>query len=216
MVFTEKSYFEQFAGRWLYRHGQIHEGVVPNLITKGQAKLLPLAYYGHPILRKQAEPISAISQDILDLIEDMTETMDGCDGIGLAAPQVHYALQLFVIRVPIETADQRIELGERKVFINPKIEKRGEETWTTQEGCLSIPSIHEDVERPYEITVSYMTEKGEKREEIARGWEARVIQHEYDHLCGILFIDHLPNAKRKTIDPLLRHLEKRIHDGTEL
>jgi peptide deformylase len=148
--FTEKSYFEKVKGKWLYRSGQLSQGCVPNLMTTGQLRLLPLAYYGHPILRRVADPILHITDDVRKLVEEMIETMDACDGIGLAAPQVHPSIKLFIIRKPVEIEAGKVEFREVKVFINPKVSLPSAETWKESEGCLSIPTIHGDVERPKE------------------------------------------------------------------
>lgn len=215
-TFTEKSYFEKVKGRWFYRNGQLAEGHAPNLITTGQIRLLPLAYYGDPILRKVADSIPEITEDIRILVEEMEETMNACNGIGLAAPQVHHSIRLFIIRKPIETTPDTFECGELKVFINPEISFPSEETWVTSEGCLSIPTIHSDVSRPKDITIEYTDLQGQRIKEHVTGWEARVILHENDHINGILFIDHLEKEVREKLDPFLENLKGRIHAGAEL
>lgn len=214
--FTEKSFFEKIHGQWLYRRGQLVEGKAPNLLTNHPLKILPIAYYGHPILRQVGEPIDEITEDLRLLVEAMIETMDVCDGIGLAAPQIHHSIQLFIIRQPIENKKGKVEMGDIKIFINPKISSPSKETWEAPEGCLSIPSIHGHVKRPKQITVEYTNLQGEKIKERANGWEARVILHEYDHLQGVLFIDHLAAEEKEHLAPFLAHLKNRIHDGTEL
>ena len=146
----------------------------------------------------------------------MIETMDACDGIGLAAPQIHHSVKLFVIRRPCEIDGGKIELKEVKVFINPKLSEPSTATWKISEGCLSIPSIHAEVERPKEVTVEYSNLEGKRIIERVFGWEARVIMHENDHINGILFIDHLNEAQRKSLEPFLVSLHNRIHNGTEL
>ncbi len=214
--FTERSYFEKIKDRWFYRSGQLSEGHAPNLITTNQLRLLPLAYYGHPILRKVADPIAHMTDDVRKLVEEMIETMDACDGIGLAAPQVHHSVKIFIIRRPVEIEEGKLELKEVKVFINPKLSMPSQETWKAPEGCLSIPTIRAEVERPREVTVEYSDVNGNKIKERVSGWEARVIMHENDHINGILFIDHLDEAERKNLEPFLKSLYNRIHDGTEL
>jgi peptide deformylase len=214
--FTERSYFEKVKGKWFYRSGQLSEGRAPNLITTNQLRLLPLAYYGNPILRKVADSITHITDDVRTLVEEMIETMDACDGIGLAAPQIHHSVKLFVIRRPCEIDGGKIELKEVKVFINPKLSEPSTATWKISEGCLSIPSIHAEVERPKEVTVEYSNLEGKRIIERVFGWEARVIMHENDHINGILFIDHLNEAQRKSLEPFLVSLHNRIHNGTEL
>jgi peptide deformylase len=213
--YTERSYFEKINGRWLYLRGQLAAGTDPNLITTHQLRLLPLAYYGDPILRKKAEPVGAITSDLKALIEEMIETMDACDGLGIAAPQVHHSIRLFVIRQPIVGRDGEIDVGDVVVFINPKISEPSKETWKAQEGCLSIPSIRSDVERANEITVEYLTVDGETIKRKVSGWEARVIMHEFDHIEGVLFIDRLPEAEQKKLEPTLNRMKKRIHHGKE-
>lgn len=214
--FTEKSFFERLRGKWVYRMGLLMKGHSPNLMTMGQMRLMPLAYYGNPILRKVATPVPEITDSVKKLVKEMIETMDGCDGLGLAAPQVHHSTQIFVIRVPFEDLMGHVQLGDVKVFINPKVSEQSEEKWTVSEGCLSIPSLHADVERPKEITVEYTDLEGKRIKERVSGWQARVIMHENDHINGILFIDYLPEEQRKELEPFLQRMDKRIHDGTEL
>lgn len=212
-TFTEKSYFEKRNHKWLYRGGQLAQGHAPNLITTGQFRLLPLAYYGDPILRKKADPIPDITSSVRKLVEEMIETMDACDGMGLAAPQIHHSIRLFVIRKPIQTDDNKFELGEVKVFINPSLSFHSTESWKAPEGCLSIPTISSLVERPKKVTVEYTSLEGKKVREEVSGWEAKVIMHEYDHIEGILFIDRLDSEEQLKLMPFLQNLEKRIHDN---
>jgi peptide deformylase len=215
-TFTEKSYFEKVNDRWLYRGGQLQRGLAPNMITTGELKLLPLSYYDDEILRRKADPIQEITKDIEKLIEEMIETMDACDGIGLAAPQVHHSIRLFVIRTPIEKDDDSFEAGDVKVFINPVLSGPSDETWKAPEGCLSIPTIRSLVERPREITVEYTAIDGSKKNERFSGWAARVIMHENDHIDGILFIDRLETEEKEKLAPILLNLKNRIHDGKAL
>lgn len=215
-TFTEKSYFEKINNRWLYRGGQLTQGHAPNLITNSPLRLLPLAYYGDPILRKKAEPINEITNDIKKLVEEMIETMEACDGIGLAAPQIHHSIRLFVIRTPIEIDQDKFEPGEIKVYINPILSLPSKEMWQTQEGCLSIPTVQFLVERPKDVTVEYTSLEGKRVKERVSGWEARVIMHENDHIEGILFIDRLDPEEQSKLMPFLKNLEKRIHDGKSL
>lgn len=215
-TFTERSYFEKINNRWFYRGGQLAQGHAPNLVTTGQLRLLPLAYYGEPILRRVTDPVTEITDDIRKLVEEMIETMDACDGIGLAAPQIHHSIKLFVIRTPIETEQDKFECGDVQVFINPKLSSPSEVTWKAPEGCLSIPTIRADVERPREITVEYTSIDGSLIKQRFSGWAARVIMHENDHIDGILFIDRLDQEEQSKLAPLLQKLEKRIHDGRAL
>lgn len=215
-TFTEKSMFEKIRGKWFYRSGQLMEGKAPNLMTVGQMRVLPLAYYGAPVLRKVAEPIGEITDAVKKLADEMIETMDACDGIGIAAPQVHHSTRMFVIRDPIEDEKGGLDLGEAVVYINPELSEASEETWKGPEGCLSIPTVHADIERPKEITIEYTDLEGKKVKKRCKGWLAKAVMHENDHLNGVLFIDHLPEAEREKMEPALKRLHKRIHDGTEL
>jgi len=215
-TFTERSYFDKVHERWLYRGGNLSQGYAPNLVTTGQLRLLPLAYYGDSILRRKGDPIVEITEDIRRLAEEMIDTMEASNGMGLAAPQVHHSIRLFVIRTPIETDKDKIEYGDINVFINPVLSMPDAETWKASEGCLSIPTLRAEVERPRGITVEYTTLEDEKVQERVSGWHARVIMHEYDHIDGLLFIDRLNKQELDKITPFLQNLEKRIHDGREL
>jgi peptide deformylase len=209
-TFTERSYFEKVKGKWLYRSGHTAQGHDTALIPTQPLQILPLAYYGRPVLRQVADSIPQITKEIRNLVARMVETMDACDGIGLAAPQIHHALKLFVIRVPMEDEEEKISLGDVKVFINPQLSEPSQETWTIPEGCLSIPSIHGDVERPKEITIEYTDLQGQSIKERVSGWQARVIMHENDHINGVLFIDHVEKGVRQEMEPLLQQLERQL------
>lgn len=215
-TFTERSFFEKINNRWFYRGGQLAQGYAPNIFTTSQLRLLPLAYYGDPILRKKTEAITEITSDIKKLIEEMVETMDACDGMGLAAPQIHHSIKLFVIRTPIEIDHDKFDLGEVRVFINPILSLHSEETWKVSEACLSIPTLSGLVERPKEVTVEYTSLEGKLIKERVSGWQARVIMHENDHIEGILFIDRLDQEERAKLMPFLENLETRIHDRRAL
>lgn len=163
---------------------------------KSQTEILPLAYYGHPILSKVAEPILSITEDLKSLAQKMTQTMGALDGYGLAAPQVHLSIRFFIIRRPFFDKEGNLELKEVKFFINPEISLPSEETCKFVEDCLSIPTIEAEVERPKEVTVNYTNLEGEPIKERVAGLEARIIQHEMDHLNGILYLDRLPLDNR--------------------
>ncbi|MCK9269519.1 MAG: peptide deformylase [Bacteroidales bacterium] len=167
--------------------------------------LLPITAYGHPVLKKVAEEIDKDYPGLEQLIADMFETMYESDGIGLAAPQVNRSIRLFIVdgtpyadKIP-ETADFK------KIFINPYILSTTGSDVVLDEGCLSIPNIREDVTRKDEITIEYYDEKWELKEETYTGFPARVIQHEYDHLEGILFVERI-SSLRKTL------LRRKLHD----
>lgn len=209
-TFTERSYFERSRGRWYYRNGEVARGEVMELVDGDPINLLPLVYYDDPFLRKKADEIPYITNATKALIEQMIETMDSFAALGLAAPQVHLAEKVFVIRTPIEEGRERVGLGDVQVFINPKLSDPSRELWEAPEGCLSIPTIRAMVERPCEITIGYTTLEGERVERRASNWEARVIMHENDHLQGTLFIDRLGNKERSELEPFLTKLKERI------
>jgi peptide deformylase len=145
-------------------------------------------------LRSVSKPVAGITDDIRTLVADMFETMYHAPGIGLAAIQVAVPA-----RVVVMDLSKREEKAERQVFINPEITWRSEETSHYEEGCLSIPDIHEDVERPARVKVKYLDLDGQTREQDVDGLFATCIQHEVDHLNGVLFIDHISKLKRDRI-----------------
>ena len=160
--------------------------------------ILPVTAYGHPTLRKKAEDIDQDYENLDKLIEDMFETMHYSNGIGLAAPQVNLSIRLFLIDATPYEKDIPEAKDFKKVFINAEIiEKSGEEK-NMEEGCLSIPGIHEEVIRPSEVHVRYYDENWEFHDEKYSGMLGRIIQHEYDHIEGILFPDRL-STLRKTL-----------------
>ncbi|KUK20426.1 peptide deformylase, partial [Pseudothermotoga lettingae] len=133
---------------------------------------------GDPVLRKKSKNVERVDETTISLIKDLFETMYATDGIGLAAPQIGVSLRIFVM-----------DDGKPRVFINPEIIYKSEEKEIAEEGCLSVPEVFEDVERSKEVIVRYMNEHGEEVEESFVDYSTRVVQHEYDHLQGILFID---------------------------
>lgn len=209
-TFTEKSIFENFRGSWLYLSGHLASGYAPDLVTPGPFRLLPLAYYGDPVLRRVAAPVLEMTDEIRVFAEAMIETMDANDGVGLAAPQVHRSIRLFVARIPSESGQNKNETSPVKVFINPKLSAFSEETGKASEGCLSIPAIRSSVERPKEITLEYTTLDGLVVKERFSDLAARIIMHESDHLDGILFLDRAEPEEQLKCKPFLRRLENRI------
>lgn len=159
---------------------------------------LPIVAYGHPVLRKVGENISADYPNLNQLIADMFETMYAANGVGLAAPQIGLAIKLFVIDASPFAEDEPSLKDFKKVFINPKIEEETGEKWDFNEGCLSIPNIREDVSRHPKITITYFDEQWVEKTEIFDGLAARIIQHEYDHVIGKLFTDKI-NPLRKAL-----------------
>ncbi|TAF64198.1 MAG: peptide deformylase [Cytophagales bacterium] len=158
--------------------------------------ILPIVAYGDPVLKKKANDIDPQdnSLDLKALIENMFETMYAASGVGLAAPQIGLSLRLFV--VDAEPMDEQNLKGFKKVFINPQIIEEQGNAWAFEEGCLSIPHIRENVERLPKIKIKYFDENWQPQEAEYDGMAARVIQHEYDHIEGILFTDHLSSFKK--------------------
>jgi peptide deformylase len=169
--------------------------------------ILPIVAYGHPVLRKVAEEIGPDYPQLDKLIEDMWETMHASNGVGLAAPQINRAIRLFVVDSTLifenmEEEEKGVypdEPGIRQVFINARIVNLEGDKWAYNEGCLSIPKIREDVLREEKVTISYLDEFFQSHLKTFHGITARVILHEYDHIEGKLFIDHISLLKKKLI-----------------
>lgn len=177
--------------------------------------IIPIVAYGDPVLRKKAKDISADYPNLKELIDNMWETMYGAYGVGLAAPQVGLPVRIFMVDTSPFAEDEDLSeeekqelAGLKKTFINARIlEERGDE-WAFNEGCLSIPDIREDVFRKPEITIEYYDEDFNKHTEEYKGLAARVIQHEYDHIEGILFTDKLSSLKKRLIKGKLANISK--------
>lgn len=176
---------------------------------------LPIIAYGTPILRKVARNIDADYPDLNKLIEDMWETLYASNGVGLAAPQINRDIRLFVVDSEVifnnmEPDDESYPdaPGIKRVFINAKIKKLEGEPWPYNEGCLSIPKINEDVIRPETVVLEYQDENFEHHTETFIGMTARIIQHEYDHIEGKLFIDYLKPLKKKLLQRKLTDISK--------
>lgn len=170
--------------------------------------ILPIVAYGDPVLKRETEEIEEDYPFLEELIANMFETMDNAEGVGLAAPQVGKSIRLFVVDASA-FADEEPELeGFRKVFINPIIVEEEGEKWAFNEGCLSIPGIREDVKRCPTITIEYYDENFNLLEETYSGLAARIIQHEYDHIEGVLFTDYLSPLKRSLLKSKLNHIAK--------
>lgn len=169
--------------------------------------ILPVVAYGHPVLRKVCEEINADYPDLKKLIADMWETMYHSNGVGLAAPQINRGIRLFVIDTiqiveGFDDQDKRDypnEVPLKQVFINAQIVSEDGNTWPYNEGCLSIPKIREDVHRKSVVHIKYLDENFREHEQEFKGITARVIQHEYDHIEGKLFIDYLAPLKKRLI-----------------
>jgi peptide deformylase len=176
--------------------------------------ILPIVAYGDPVLKKEAGDIAKDYPELKVLIANMFETMYEASGVGLAAPQIGRDIRLFIVDgSPFadeedDEVDPRAEGIEnfKKVFINPIIEEETGEKWAFQEGCLSIPKIRENVFRKEKVLITYFDENWEFHEETFDGYAARIIQHEYDHIEGILFTDHLSPLKKKMLTKRLQNI----------
>ena len=169
--------------------------------------VLPIYIYGQPVLRKVAEDITPDYPDLKQLIADMWETLAESDGIGLAAPQIGRAIRLSVIDLDVLSEDMPEYKGFRRAYINPHILERDEsQTDVSEEGCLSLPAIHEKVTRPTRIHVRWQDEDFAEHDEWVEGYLARVMQHEFDHLDGHMFIDRISPLRRQLIKNKLKAL----------
>ena len=177
--------------------------------------ILPIYIYGQPVLRKVAEDISPDYPELKQLIADMWETLAESEGIGLAAPQIGRAIRLVVIDLDVLSEDMPEYKGFRRAFITPHIIERDDtNTDISEEGCLSLPAIHEKVTRPTRIRVKWQDEDFTEHDEWIEGYLARVMQHEFDHLDGHMFIDHISPLRRQLIKSKLKALTQgRYHCG---
>jgi peptide deformylase len=170
--------------------------------------IYPIVVYGSPILRLIAREINADFPNLKALVSDLFDTMYKSDGMGLAAPQIGKSVRVFVVD-GTSLADEDPALKDfKKAFINPKLQVKGEETIVMNEGCLSLPKIREDVDRHNKVRITYYDENWNYFEEEYEGLKARVIQHEYDHLDGILFIDKIPPLRKKMLKGKLNDITK--------
>lgn len=171
--------------------------------------ILPVYLYGHPVIRKVAEPIDANYPDLAKLIADMYETMYATEGIGLAAPQIGRSIRVVVIDVDPCSEIHPELAGVKMTLINPTLEviEDGNKC-STEEGCLSVPGIHESVTRIEKIHLNWYDENFVEHDEIIEGYLARVVQHEYDHLEGKVFIDHLSPIRKQLIKAKVTNIIK--------
>ncbi len=177
--------------------------------------ILPIVAYGDPVLKKKAGDITKDYPKLKELLDNMYETMDGALGVGLAAPQIGLPIRLFIVDASpfaeddVFTPEEQTELKNfKRTFINAKITNEEGDEWAFNEGCLSIPDVREDVFRQPVITIEYFDENFEKHVETFEGLIARVIQHEYDHIEGILFTDKLSTLKKRLIKGKLANISK--------
>ncbi|MDJ1504183.1 peptide deformylase [Xanthocytophaga agilis] len=179
--------------------------------------ILPVVAYGMPVLRKKGEFVSPDYPDLPQLIANMWDTMDYAGGVGLAAPQVNVLLRLFIIDSTSGFtkmhSDKKLHFrdapGIRKVFLNPVIEEYSTDNWLNEEGCLSIPDIHERVSRSQSIVMSYQDEQFAWHTDTFFDETARIIQHEYDHIEGKLFLDTLSPLRRRLLEGKLKKIGNR-------
>lgn len=171
--------------------------------------VLPIVTYNDPVLRENTETIQEDSPELQELIDSMFATMYNSNGVGLAAPQVGKPIRLFVMDADAVTEELEDEenLGPM-VLINPEIVEKSAEKVMMEEGCLSIPEVRDDVARPERITVKYLDRNFEEKTLEAGGWPARVIQHENDHLNGVLFIDYLSAFRRRLHKSILTKIDR--------
>lgn len=176
--------------------------------------ILPIVAYGDPILRKEAKFIKKNEIDLENLVANMYETMYEAAGVGLAAPQIGLDIRLFIVdgqplndKETEQDEDQSL-IGFKKVFINAEILEEDGDDWPFEEGCLSIPGIRADVYRPEKVTIRYFDMDWVEYTETYIGIAARIIQHEYDHIDGILFTDYLPPLKKRMLKNKLADITK--------
>ncbi|MDH6353829.1 peptide deformylase [Dysgonomonas sp. PH5-45] len=170
--------------------------------------ILPIYLYGQPVLRKMAEDISPDYPGLQDLINNMFETMYNADGVGLAAPQIGLSIRLFVIDLEPLSEDEPKYKDFKKVFINAQILERTGEIVSATEGCLSLPGINETVQRPAKIKIKYLDENFVEHIEEYTDFFAVCIQHEYDHIDGLMFIDKVSGIRKQLIKSKLNNLIK--------
>ena len=174
--------------------------------------IYPIILYGDSVLRRRADEIVEDEIDLKELSNDMFETMHSAEGIGLAAPQIGISKRIFVVDgSPMfdEEDGEEPELKDfKKVFINATIEDEWGEEWSFEEGCLSIPTIRGDVSRPDFLKIHYFDENWNEHEEELDGLRARIVQHEYDHIEGVLFTDHLSPLKKRMLKKKLINVSK--------
>ena len=177
--------------------------------------ILPIVAYGDPVLKKKTSSITVGYPNIKSLILDMYDTMYAANGVGLAAPQIGLSIRLFLVDTKPFSDDDSLSISDRnklknfkKTFINPEIIEESGEDWSFNEGCLSIPGIREDVIRKNQIKIRFQDENFVEKTENFDGLIARVIQHEYDHIEGVLFTDKVSNFKRRLIKSKLSSISK--------
>ncbi|MBK7407708.1 MAG: peptide deformylase [Saprospirales bacterium] len=170
--------------------------------------ILPIYAYGQPVLKKKGAEVGPDYPELEELIENMWETMYNAHGVGLAAPQIGRSIRLFIVDTIQLSKEEKEEEGIKQVFLNAQMLEEGGDPWPYEEGCLSIPDIRGDVERLPRVRIRYMDTQFEVHEAVFTGIEARVIQHEYDHIEGRLFVERLKPIKRRLIQRKLDSIKK--------
>ena len=170
--------------------------------------VLPIIAYGHPVLKKVGKEIDTDYHNLDNLIENMWETMYNANGVGLAAPQIGLSIRLFLVDTAQIDKEGESPQGIKKAFINAKMIEETGDAWSYEEGCLSIPNINGNVERQKKIKIKYFDQNFEEHIEEFDGMNARVIQHEYDHIEGKLFVEKLNPLKRNLISRKLENIRK--------
>lgn len=175
--------------------------------------IYPIYIYGSPVLRNECEEIGRDFPDLPKLIEDMFETMYASDGVGLAAPQIGKNLRLFVVDTSPFASQDPTAADYKRAFINPVIVEESDMEVLMGEGCLSLPGLHEEVYRPEKIRIRYFDENFVEHEDELEGWPARAVQHEYDHIEGIVFTDRLAPLRKTLIRNKLNAMAKGKYDA---
>lgn len=170
--------------------------------------IYPIIAYGDPVLRKKSEEITPDYPNLAQILENLWETMYNADGVGLAAPQVGYSIRIFVIDARAAAEDDPAAKDFKKAFINPQIIELSGQPWIMEEGCLSLPELREDVSRPDTVRIKYFDENFTEHDETYNGYVGRIIQHEYDHLEGKMFVDYLSPLRKKLVKGKLNNIVK--------
>ncbi len=168
--------------------------------------IYPIVLYGDPVLKRKAKEVEHGDESVKEFVANLFETMYAAQGVGLASPQVGISLRVFIVdSTPME---EKEEGGLRQAFINPVMLDENGEPWAFEEGCLSIPGIREDVNRKPKIRIKYFDEEWVEHEREFEGMQARIIQHEYDHIEGILFTDYISSFKKRLLKGKLANISK--------
>lgn len=169
--------------------------------------IYPVIAYGDPVLKRPAEPVAKEHPELQKLIDDMFETMYNANGVGIAAPQIGKSIRLFIVDGSAFEDEPDME-NFKQTYINPQLLEADGEPWAYEEGCLSIPNVRQDVNRPERIRIKYFDRDWKAQEDVLEGLKARIVQHEFDHIEGILFTDHLTTFKKRLLKGKLSNISK--------